>query len=86
MLYIAEVRRIGTDFATLMVEMRTWLDHNGINSSVFDHSSGGPGIAFRVGFRREEDALAFARAFRGWLNNGDDPDGADLWRISEPEP
>jgi len=31
MLYTVEVRRIGADLAASMVEMRTWLDHHGIN-------------------------------------------------------
>jgi hypothetical protein len=58
----------------------------GINPAVFEHSSGGPGIAFRVRFRQEIDALALVKAFGGWLNNRDDPDGAHLWHISGPPP
>ena len=81
MLYTVEVRRIGADLAASMVAMRSWLDHHRINPAAFEHSLGGPGIAFRVQFRQESDALAFANAFGGWLNNGIDPDGADLWHI-----
>jgi hypothetical protein len=82
MLYTVEVRRTGADLASSMVEMRAWLDHHGINPTEFDHSFGGPGITFRLGFRREADAVAFAEAFHGWLNDG--TDGAALWRIVEP--
>lgn len=84
MLYTVEVRRIGADLAASMVEMRTWLDQRGINATEFDHSSGGPGITFRVAFRQEADAIAFAKAFRGRLNNGEDADGIVLWQNIEP--
>ena len=84
MLYIVEVRRIGADLAAYMAEMRNWLYHHGVSPSEFEHSSGGPGITFRVGFRREDDAIAFARAIGGRVNNGLDPDGAALWQIGKP--
>lgn len=84
MLYIVEVRRIGTGLAVSMAEMRTWLDHHGIDPAEFCHSSGGRGITFRVGFHSEDDALAFARAFHGRFNNGIDPNGAAFWRATDP--
>jgi hypothetical protein len=68
--YTVEVRRIGADLGATMAEMRNWLDGDGINPTEFDHSSGGPGITFRLVFRAEGDALAFAQAFRGTLNDG----------------
>jgi hypothetical protein len=71
--YTVEVRRIGADLAASMAEMRMWLDYNRITPTGFDHSRGGPGIAFRVVFRAERDALAFAEAFRGTLNDGHEP-------------
>jgi hypothetical protein len=76
MLYTVELRRIETTLAASMAEMRTWFDHHRIDPTVFDHSSEGLGITFRVGFRTQGDALAFARAFDGRFNNGTDPDGA----------
>ena len=85
MLYTVEVRHIGAELAAATVEMRTWLDYHGIKPTEFDHSSGGPGITFRLGFRREDQARAFAEAFRGWFKTGD-PNGATLWRIIEPPP
>jgi hypothetical protein len=71
--YTVEVRRIGADLAASMAEMRLWFDDNWINPSEFDHSTGGPGIAFRLVFRAERDAVAFAEAFRGTLNDGSEP-------------
>jgi hypothetical protein len=84
MLYTVEVRRIGADLAASMAEMRTWFDHHQISPAVFDHSSGGPGITFRVGCSQEDDAVAFARAFRGWFKYGTDPGGVALWQIPRP--
>ena len=47
--------------------MRTWLDHQHVEPDAFRHSSGGAGIAFRVDFKLESEAAAFARAFGGRL-------------------
>jgi hypothetical protein len=71
--YTVEVRRIGTDLAASMAEMRMWLDDNRITPTEFNHSAGGPGIAFRLVFCAERDAVVFAEAFRGTLNNGCEP-------------
>ena len=71
--HIVEVRRIGTDFAAAMAQMRMWLDDKGINPAEFDHSSGGPGVTFRLVFRAERDAVDFAEAFHGSLNDGRQP-------------
>jgi hypothetical protein len=49
MLYFVEIRRVGTGLAASMAEMRTWFDNQQINPTVFDHSSGSPGITFQVG-------------------------------------
>jgi hypothetical protein len=81
--YTIEVRWIGADLAGSMAAMRTWLDSRGVNPTAFEHSSGGPGITFRVSFREEEDALSFAQAFRGAFNQGTDPHGTSLWQSFE---
>jgi hypothetical protein len=86
MLYIVEVRRIGISLAVSMAEMRTWFDHHRIDPAEFDHSSGGPGITFRIAFHSEAAALAFARAFHGRFNNGVDPNGAAFWPATDPPP
>ena len=67
MLYTVEVRLIGGDLITAMSHMRTWLDHRRVQPDAFRHSSGGAGITFRVDFKLEEEALAFARSFGGRL-------------------
>jgi hypothetical protein len=71
--YTVEVRRIGADLAASMAEMRMWLDDNRMTPTEFDHSTGGPGAAFRLVFRAEREAVAFAEAFRGTLNDGREP-------------
>jgi hypothetical protein len=79
MIYTVEVRRIGGYRAERMAEMRSWLDRHRIEPASFDHSSSGPGVVFRLGFRTDAHATAFAKAFRGRIEHGDDPHGAALW-------
>lgn len=85
MVYTVEVRRLCHDLAGVIAEMRAWLDHHGIREAAFGYSSGGPGIAFRISFTVETEALAFARAFGGRLN-GEHPHGTALWTIGERQP
>jgi hypothetical protein len=73
--YIVEVRYIGSDWADLMADMRSWLDRRQIDTEEFNYSSLSRGIAFRVGFRSEAQAAAFADAFEGRLQSAD-PHGA----------
>ena len=72
MLHIVEIRHIGTDLDAARAELRAWLESHRIAPMRFEHSTGGPGITFRVHFTNEEDAAAFAGMFHGWLNNGRD--------------
>lgn len=67
MLYTVEIRLIGGDFIASMAQMRSWLDHQRIEPDAFRHSSGGAGVTFRVDFKVEAEAGAFARAFGGRL-------------------
>jgi len=69
MLHIVEVRHIGTDLEVARAELQTWLDHHRIKPVEFEHSTGGPGITFRVHFAAKKDATAFCDMFHGWLNN-----------------
>ena len=81
-LHVVEIRLVGADLAVSMNEMRTWLDHNHCQPDGFRHSRGGAGITFRVDFKQESEAAAFAKAFGGRLA-GIAPPGADaamLWR------
>ena len=73
MSYIVEVRHIGADLAVAMAQMRMWLDDRGTTPAEFGHSSGGPGISYRLVFHAKSDAVAFAEAFRGTLNDGCQP-------------
>jgi hypothetical protein len=79
MTYIVELRYIVGDLADLMCDMRTWLDHNGIEADEFNHCSGTPGVAFRVGFKNQDHAAAFAEAFGGWVESADLSDVAAHW-------
>lgn len=79
--HIVEVRHIGHDLHAAAGELRGWLDRHGILPVEFEHSIGGPGITFRIGFVEEEDARTFAETFHGWLNDGVQPPGAARWVI-----
>jgi hypothetical protein len=81
MLHIVEVRRIGTDVETPMIEMQSWLEQHGVKPRSLEHSCGGPGITFRLRFHTPEEATAFARAFNGHCDGGDNPSGSPLWHI-----
>ena len=65
MLYTVEVRRIGADLLPLMSQMRTWLDHNHFEPDAFRYSVGSPATTFRLDFKIEDEAAAFARSFGG---------------------
>jgi hypothetical protein len=79
--YIVEVRYIGGDWADLMADMRSWLDRRQIDTEEFNYSSPGRGIAFRVGFRNENQAAAFAEAFGGRLQSANPREAAEQWRM-----
>ena len=66
-MFTVEVRLIGGNLMTSMNHMRTWLDHQRVQPDAFRHSAGGAGITFRVDFKLESEAVAFARAFGGRL-------------------
>jgi len=44
--YIVEVRYIGSDWADLMADMRSWLDRRQIDTEEFDYSSGALAFAW----------------------------------------
>jgi hypothetical protein len=81
MFYLVEVFRIGRNLAEPMAEMRAWFDRTGIEPALFDHCTGGAGIAFRLAFRSEGSAAAFAGAFDGRMLSGE-PCEAALWQIN----
>ena len=65
MLYTVEVRSIVGDLLASMSEMRTWLDHNRFQPDAFRYSRGSPTTTFRLEFKSEQQAKAFAKAFGG---------------------
>ena len=79
MLHRVEIRRIGSDLASPMGEMRSWLDRHHVQALLFEHAAGGAGITFRIWFDAEAQAKAFADAFSGRLSQGTNPGGAALW-------
>lgn len=81
MSHIVEVRHLGFDHDAAKEELQRWLDHQGIQPMLFEHSTGGPGITFRVHFTAETEALAFAETFHGWLNDGSEPKSGSRWDI-----
>ena len=81
MTYLVEVRYSGDDWPDLMADMRSWLDRRQIDTGEFDYSSLGRGIAFRVGFRSENQAAAFAEAFGGRLQFANPRGATEQWRM-----
>jgi len=79
MTHLVEIRYIAGEPAGLTAEMQAWLDQRQIEPDDFACSRGCPGLAFRIAFRKEEDAAAFADAFGGWLAAGDQQ-GEVHWR------
>jgi hypothetical protein len=80
MTYAVEVRLIGGDWVASMTRMRTWLDHNRFEPDAFRHSAGGAGVTFRLEFKAETEACAFAKAFDGRVLGSPSPVvGAALW-------
>jgi hypothetical protein len=90
-IYIVEVRYIGSDWADLTADMRSWLDRRQIDTEEFNYSTLGRAIAVRVGFRSEDQAGAFAEAFGGRVQSADPHGAAARWRMpcspgDEPDP
>ena len=81
MTYTVELRYIGGDIADLMLDMRIWFDRNGVEPRELLHSSGPLGLAFRVEFSDRDQAIAFAEAFRGWLECADTHGAGARWTI-----
>ena len=64
MLHTIEVQPSGSDVGTVMTNTRTWLDHQRFEpDSLRQMKSNSGGICFRLEFKIEEEALAFAAAF-----------------------
>jgi hypothetical protein len=70
-MYIVEIRHEGDGLAVPMARIRTWLDHQDIQPSVFRFSLLAGCTIFRLEFKMASDADAFARAFDGQLIGGE---------------
>ena|SRR5256885_7615507 len=64
MLYIVEVGSAG-DIGAVMSQMRTWLDHYRVQPENFRHVRENTVSMFRVEFKNDSEAVAFASAFGG---------------------
>ena len=85
MTHMVELRYIGGDLDELMRDMRGWLDHHGIEPEELHHSASAPGLAFRVAFKHEDHAGAFAQAFGGWIECAD-PERGPHWAMPPSKP
>jgi hypothetical protein len=64
-MHIVEIRREGDGLAEPMTQIRIWLDHQGIQPSVFRLSLIPEGTLFRLEFKIATEAETFAQAFGG---------------------
>ena len=64
-MYVVEFRHDGDGLAEPMADIRTWLDHQRIQPSVFRLSLMPGSTIFHLELRTASDAEAFARAFGG---------------------
>jgi hypothetical protein len=65
-MHIVEVRRRNTDLSAAMAQMRTWLDNQGIEPSLFEIAFlPGRECRFRLQFRRQGDAVMVSDSFDG---------------------
>jgi len=69
MSHVVEVHQIESDLAEAMAAMRIWLDHNGIETTSFEHLRCTKGITYWLGFVAEDAAKAFAEAFHGHVKS-----------------
>ena len=64
-MHTVEVRSDDDDVAAAMSQMRTWLDHHRFEPDSFRQLADGAATRFRLEFKIESEAAAFAAAFRG---------------------
>jgi hypothetical protein len=86
MSYTVELRYIDGDLGDLLCQMQAWLERNRIEMAELHHSSGPPGLAFRIQFRDHNQATAFAEAFRGRIVECADPQSAGPCWVIPPSP
>ena len=73
-MYIVEVRHDGDGLAEPMADIRTWLDHQHVQPSIFRLSLVRGGTIFRLDFNAVSEAEAFLQAFGGRVIGGERTD------------
>ena len=63
--HLVEVRSARDDMGASMILMRTWLDHHRFEPDSFCQLNDGLDFCFRLEFKVESEAVAFASAFGG---------------------
>jgi hypothetical protein len=69
-MYVVEIHHNGDGLVEPMEHIRTWLDHEHLQPSVFRLSLMPGGTVFRVEFNAMREAEAFAGAFGGQVIRG----------------
>ena len=67
-MYTVEVRLTPSHLATLMHDMRSWLDLHGISVSEFSYTEGINKLITRLIFGAEQEAKAFSTGFAGSMS------------------
>jgi hypothetical protein len=71
-MHIVEVRRRNADLGAAMAQMRTWLDNQGIEPSLFEIDFlGDRESRFCLQFKKLSDAVTFASSFDGEVLGAD---------------
>jgi len=70
-MYVVEFRHDGDGLAEPMADIRSWLDHQRIQPSVFQLSLIPRATIFHLEFKAASDAEAFAEAFDGQVIKND---------------
>ena len=73
-MYVAEIHHNGDGLAEPMEQIRTWLDHEHVQPSIFRLSLMPGGTVFRVEFNAMREAEAFLQAFGGRVIGGERTD------------
>ncbi len=67
MLWSVEVRCDAENLASVMSEMREWLDGRRVEPDIFRHTVEAAGVTIHLQFKVESEAIAFDHAFSGQL-------------------
>ena len=68
MLHVVEIQRERDSMAKTMSAIREWLDAQRFEPDAFRCNTDEEGVTFRLEFKKEDEAIACANAFRGTLS------------------